>query len=334
MKIVEVDRISSVLKIFQNKQPFEVHVATANEHIDDSTGGLTIYVPKDRRAQELCFGSVLPRKLGAWLMRRSKSLIDGPIETEAVKALTAIFATERFVLDDVLDDQGILQVSFEDEDGESYSSETEEHQEEEQEEESQQQGSSDSELETDDTLSEQLTPSHSSTNAGTLPDAELSEIMREEGLHETLTEVISQRSQMSSQPLSGRVHHSPQAAVSPSSSQSLHHPSDQTRPNLPPAMTSLSGQYYSEDARYRVILDRVIEKAQSAVLPSSGSFDMSDLRNALPNDDTNAYESFDGLDLVSRFRSTSQLERDKKIGAAGELYVSDPTCTPQYSEAN
>ncbi|CAF3608899.1 unnamed protein product [Fusarium graminearum] len=321
MKIVEVDRISSVLKIFQNKQPFEVHVATANEHIDDSTGGLTIYVPKDRRAQELCFGSVLPRKLGAWLMRRSKSLIDGPIETEAVKALTAIFATERFVLDDVLDAQGILQVSFEDEDGESYSSETEEHQEEEQEEESQQQGSSDSELETDDTLSEQLTPSHSSTNAGTLPDAELSEIMREEGLHETLTEVISQRSQMSSQPLSGRVHHSPQAAVSPSSSQSLHHPSDQTRPNLPPAMTSLSGQYYSEDARYRVILDRVIEKAQSAVLPSSGSFDMSDLRNALPNDDTNAYESFDGLDLVSRFRSTSQLERDKKIGAAGELYV-------------
>ncbi|KAM0380433.1 hypothetical protein ACHAPK_001030 [Fusarium culmorum] len=318
MKVVEVDRISSVLKIFQNKQPFEVHVATANEHIDDSTGGSRFMSRK-----------IVERKSSV------SSLIDGPIETEAVKALTAIFATERFVLDDVLDDQGILQVSFEDEDGESYSSETEEYQEEEdQEEESQQQGSSDSELETDDTLSEQLTPSHSSTNAGTLPDAELSETMREEGLHETLTEVISRRSQMSSQPLSGRVHHSPQAAASPSSSQSLHHPCDQTRRNLPPAMASLSGQHYSEDTRYRVILDRVIEKAQSAVLPSRGSFDMSDLRNALPNDDTNAYESFDGLDLVSRFRSTSQLERDKKVGAAGELYVSDPTCTLQYSEAN
>ncbi|KAM0302573.1 hypothetical protein ACHAPM_004575 [Fusarium culmorum] len=182
MKVVEVDRISSVLKIFQNKQPFEVHVATANEHIDDSTGGSRFMSRK-----------IVERKSSVSVQSfpGNSSLIDGPIETEAVKALTAIFATERFVLDDVLDDQGILQVSFEDEDGESYSSETEEYQEEEdQEEESQQQGSSDSELETDDTLSEQLTPSHSSTNAGTLPDAELSETMREEGLHETLTEVF------------------------------------------------------------------------------------------------------------------------------------------------
>lgn len=34
------------------------------------------------------------------------------------------------------------------------------------------------------------------------------------------------------------------------------------------------------------------------------------------------FESFDGLDIVTRFRSANQLERDKKVGAAGELFVS------------
>ena len=31
------------------------------------------------------------------------------------------------------------------------------------------------------------------------------------------------------------------------------------------------------------------------------------------------------IDIENRFRSSSQLERDRKIGAAGELYVSCPT---------
>lgn len=49
---------------------------------------------------------------------------------------------------------------------------------------------------------------------------------------------------------------------------------------------------------------------------------MSDLLDALSGiGNADAYESFDGLDLISRFRSTNQLERDKKVGAAGELYA-------------
>ncbi|XEU94732.1 hypothetical protein FSHL1_000016 [Fusarium sambucinum] len=321
MKVVEVEKISSVLKIFQNRQSFEVPVATANEHIDDSTGRLTIYVPKERKAQELCFGSVLPRKLAAWLMRPPKSLTDGPIETDAIKALTAIFASDRSVLDDVLDDQGILQVSIENEDEEDNSNKPEEHHAEDQREEDQEQQSSNSHLETDDTLSEQLTPSHSSINSGTSQHAELSETTSEGSLHGTLVETISQRSQMSSQPPSVRVDHFSQAGLSRGSSQSLHRPSDQSPSNLPPALTSLSEQQPSDDARYRAILDRVIRKAQSSIFPSRGSFDMSDLRSALPGGDINAYESFDGIDVMSRFRSTNQLERDKKVGAAGELYV-------------
>ncbi|KAF5578414.1 hypothetical protein FPANT_10022 [Fusarium pseudoanthophilum] len=316
MRVLEVERISSVLKIFQNKQSFEIPVATANEHIEDSTGKLTIYVPKERRAQELCFGSVLPRKFGAWLMHPSKSLTDGPVETDIVKVLTAVFASERFVLDDVLDDQGILKVSFDNQDEEDNSDEVEV-----QEEEGQEQRLSDSRLETDDTSTEQLTPDRSSINAGTPPYAGSSGILPGGSPPGTVVETISQRSQMSYQPFSGRVHRSSQSDLFPSSPHPLHHPTDQVPSNPLSAMTSLPEQQSFEDARYRSILDRVIDKARNAAFPSRGSFDMTDMRNALPGDDTDAYQSFDGLDVMGQFRSTNQLERDKKVGAAGELYV-------------
>lgn len=326
MRVVEVERISSVLKIFQNKQSFEVPVATANEHIKDSTGELTIYVPKERRAQELCFGSVLPRKFAAWLMRTSKSPVDGLIEMDIVKVLTAVFASERFVLDDVLDDQGILTVPFDNRDEEDNSDEAEEHQTEDQgeghqEEEGQEPRLSGSRLETDDTSPEQLTPDRSSINAGTPPYAGSFGISPEGSLPETSVETISQRSQMSYQPHSGGVHRSSQSDLFPVSPQPLHHTSEQAPSNPLSAITSPPEQQSSEDARYRSILDRVVEKARNASFPSRGSFDMTHMRNALPGGDMNSYQSFDGLDIMGTFRSTNQLERDKKVGAAGELYV-------------
>lgn len=326
MRVVEVERISSVLKIFQNKHPFTIPVATANEHIEDTTGNLTIYVPRERRAQELCFGSVLPRKFAAWLMHPSKSLTDGPVETDIVKVLTAVFATERFVLDDVLDDQGILTVSFDNQDEEDNSDEAEEHQADDQEEEGQERRLSDSRLETDDTSTEQLTPERSSINASTPPYRGSSGNSPEGSPPGTVVETISQRSQMSYQPYSGRVHRSSQSDLFPSSPQPLHHPTDQVPSSQLSAMASLPEQQSFEDARYRSILDRVIEKARNVAFPSRGSFDMTDMRNALSGGDTDAYQSFDGLDVMGQFRSSNQLERDKKVGAAGELYVSNLTC--------
>ncbi|KAL2132354.1 hypothetical protein VTI74DRAFT_3925 [Chaetomium olivicolor] len=95
-------------------------------------------------------------------------------------------------------------------------------------------------------------------------------------------------------------------------------------------------QMSSEDRHYRRLLDRVVTAARNATLPTRGAFEMDSLRNALPRDEI---ISFDGLDTMNRFRSSSQLERDKKIGAAGELYAFellsglDPAL-PAWSRAN
>ncbi|KAK2601141.1 hypothetical protein N8I77_010611 [Diaporthe amygdali] len=72
--------------------------------------------------------------------------------------------------------------------------------------------------------------------------------------------------------------------------------------------------------RYENLLRRVVTAARRSQFPARGSFDMSDMSSALPVF-YGAADGYDGIFESHRFHSTSQLERDRKIGAAGELYV-------------
>ncbi|KAF4468849.1 ATPase-like ATP-binding domain [Fusarium albosuccineum] len=312
MAVMEIDGISSVLEIFQNRQRFQVTMAAANEHIDDeTTDRLVIYVPKERKAQELCFGSVLPRKLAAWLMRRPTSDNERAIEADIVNALTSIFACDRSVLDDVLDDQGIIQVPFENEDESDDDSEDDRAEDQEKPEE-EEHGLSESAIETDD--GEQTTPTHSSTNNNSPPHVGSSRDEPARAPTETIVERDSRRGHISHLPRPGVGDGSSQALPS---SPSLNTPSYQTPQYLPPETR------FPEGFEYLMILDTVVETARRTSFPPRVSFDMSDMQSALPGVTglADVYESFDGLDVMGRFRSTKQLERDKKIGAAGELYV-------------
>jgi hypothetical protein len=100
-------------------------------------------------------------------------------------------------------------------------------------------------------------------------------------------------------------------------------PRPQTRP-MPRVLQSApnataDGMDVDMDAGYLRLLNKILDAARRAVFPSRGSFNMSDILDALPGDGT-ADSSF-SYESVG-FRSKSRLERDKKIGAAGELFVS------------
>lgn len=313
MKVLEVKGIYSVLKLSQNGRQYEATLSTASEHIDEPAGNLTIYVPRDRRAQELCFGSVLPRKFATWLMRNPHTNIDGNVEVDIINALTSIFASDRAVLGEILDDQGMIELQFEDPDEDLNEDMMSGEQ-------AEDNDASDSTPETghgDSDLS--LTPTHSSvTDASILPSAVRdSEI--QEGASETEGAIVEIQSRTSHQVRRGDGspprplrHHSP--AGRPSSPEQLN--SQRLVPSNPISRAT-------EDQRYQTILERVIAAARFANFPSGGAFDLSGLRDALPDSgEPNSYLSYDGLDVLSRFRSANQLERDKKIGAAGELYVS------------
>lgn len=72
------------------------------------------------------------------------------------------------------------------------------------------------------------------------------------------------------------------------------------------------------DTIYMHLLDNVVRVARRTAFPSHGSFDMHGMLHVLPpSGEEEAVLPGDSL----RVRSSSQLERDKKIGAAGELFV-------------
>ncbi|ENH66987.1 hypothetical protein FOC1_g10004618 [Fusarium oxysporum f. sp. cubense race 1] len=312
MKVLEVEGISSVLKLSQNGVRYEARLSTTSEHIDEPAGNLTIYVPRDRRAQEVCFGSVLPRKFAAWLMRNPHTNIDGNVEVDIINALTSIFASDRAVLDEILDDQGMIQLQFEDPDEDLNEEEIGG-------EEVEDNHASDSTPEPGYEVSDPvLTPTHSSVNDTSILPSAMRDFEIEDGALETEGEIVETQSSTSHQVRRGDgstsrplLHHSPEGRPFSPEQLSNHRP-----------VPSYPASQATEDQRYRTILERVIAAARFANFPSGGAFDLNELRGALPDSgEPNSYLSYDGLDVLSRFQSTSQQERDKKIGAAGELYV-------------
>ncbi|KAG4281693.1 hypothetical protein FPRO06_10597 [Fusarium proliferatum] len=312
MKVLEVEGISSVLKLSQNGRQYEATLSTASEHIDEPAGNLIIYVPRDRRAQELCFGSVLPRRFATWLMRNPHTNIDGTVEVDIINALTSIFASDRAVLGEILDDQGMIELQFKDPDEDLNEDmmggeQTEDN------------DASDSTPEPGHGASDlALTPTHSSVTDASIAPSAVRDSEIEDGASETEGEIFEIQSRASHQVRRGDGslprplrHHSP--AGRPSSPEQLN--SQRLVPSNPISRAT-------EDQRYQTILERVIAAARFANFPSGEAFDLNDLRDALPDSgEPGSYLSYDGLDVLSRFRSMSQLERDKKVGAAGELYV-------------
>ncbi|KAF4335668.1 hypothetical protein FBEOM_10468 [Fusarium beomiforme] len=113
VQIVEVAYIFIKLEIVQDGQKIQSDMTyRARAHISDCDDGLIIYVTTDGNDQQLCFFSVLPRKLQEWLMENPHRSPNGA-PFEVVNALTSIFASDVSVLDGILEDQGIVQVPFE-----------------------------------------------------------------------------------------------------------------------------------------------------------------------------------------------------------------------------
>ncbi|KAK0705957.1 hypothetical protein B0T26DRAFT_679718 [Lasiosphaeria miniovina] len=89
------------------------------------------------------------------------------------------------------------------------------------------------------------------------------------------------------------------------------------------------------DSDYLALLHQVVAAARRTTFPSGGAFDMPGVQAALL--DVAGEEAGGGAADRYRLRSTSQLERDKRIGAAGELFVFELLSRlrlPGFSRAN
>ncbi|KAF4434911.1 hypothetical protein FACUT_7571 [Fusarium acutatum] len=112
IECVQVWRIKTFFILQQNGETFVTESQLSKTHIAEPDGRLTIYVPMDPASQDVCFGSVLPRKLATWIMQDSESSGRPHVDIEMVNALTAILASETTSLDEILDELGIAKISY------------------------------------------------------------------------------------------------------------------------------------------------------------------------------------------------------------------------------
>ncbi|KZF20943.1 hypothetical protein L228DRAFT_223072 [Xylona heveae TC161] len=300
-EVVETTGISSVLQISQDGQLAEVTETIGDMHIDDGSSGLTIYVPMDKKAQDFCFASPLPTHLADWLMRNPTTQICDKVESELITALTTLLYADFSIVDDILDRQGIIQVSVPYEDAEIVGDDAERlvHPVDEDAPSSQQYEISD-QLHTESLDEDEASPQkyEISDQSDTEPLEESTESLQiptpYESSNNVSEQVITRQSRMAS-------HQSVATYIRPAPATSVDFPRS------------------AEDTQYLRLLNKVVQAARNAQFPSRGAFDMTGLLIALPRE--GSFASFDGFDVGDRFRSSSQLERDKKIGAAGELYV-------------
>ena len=291
-EVYETDGIVRNLVYTQKIETVTVEVHKRKFHISEDSGILKVYVPKDRKDQELCFLQLLPTKLFNEVMmgdKTSNSTLAS--DAEAVRIIAALFMSSDEVVCDLLDEAGIIPVPYPDEfDIEAF-----------------EQASSivDSAIQYEN---------HSPINIETEPGESPKED-REQSLEKSV-----------SSPGSGLLSSTPPSSYRTSyrvASPTYRQPSISSFSSRP--STSLSNEFApfsvnSGQAEYRRLLSNIIAAAKSkrGGFPTRGAFNLDDLLNALPIESDAEPISYD---LPFGVRSENQLEHDMKVGAAGELYV-------------
>ncbi|KAJ5724661.1 hypothetical protein N7493_006389 [Penicillium malachiteum] len=282
------DNIVSTLRIVQDGTPADVEETIAKLHISETSSGLTIYIPRDRKAQEICFCDILPKHIVEWLMRDPTTQILEPFGPDMLKIVIMMFSIHPFAIDSVLDREGITEVDIANEDNRFEDDSSSE----------------------DSFPQEDLAQSDGDDNGSSGHSVDIETASPQD--FQPFTQYFARHS----------------STTSYRSIPSEGHPTPRPLFNAPSP----------ENLQYRNLLDHVLQAARQASFPSHGAFNMDQLNQALPQDeDPGQYEGFDGPEVRISFLSDSQFERDKKVGAAGELYAFEllkGLLLPDWSDSN
>lgn len=115
-RIEATDGVFSILRISQDGVVADVEELIGKLHISEEPSGLVVYVPKDKKAQELCFCDLLPKQLTDWLMRDPATQIPDNIESDAITVISMILSIDPSATDLILERQGIIEIDVPNED--------------------------------------------------------------------------------------------------------------------------------------------------------------------------------------------------------------------------
>ena len=339
-QVYETDGIAATLSFNQDGREICYEKGRSDLHIEEDGIHLEIFVPRDKKSQESCYARKLPLSLFKWLMIPSEGG-QLTLNEKGLRVTASVLNSSRSVIADILEEEGIAAGEFEDD-----YEENEEPEEAQAAEEAQATGESHVAEKThnveefqdvEDVVSSSdedpiATPALAETEAEetpglATPDSSQHAAPVRQGAVDnpsftpsSINQGVATGSSARCQPTRSRRFSSSDIAedVSYFGARS-DFATTRNQPTIQPipAVPALIDQ---EATRYQALLERVVTSARGCPrLPSQGAYDMTGMSNALS--DLMGDSSYDEVDQFPRFRSSSQQERDRKIGAAGELYV-------------
>ncbi|SMY20401.1 unnamed protein product [Zymoseptoria tritici ST99CH_1A5] len=291
LRTLATNEIRSVSSLFQDGKSVELESQAGDVHIEALGDAITVYVPRNKAKQQVCYASKLPEKLAAWIMQHPITNIEESVDRSMISVLTAVLSVTPSVLSPILDHQGIIQLSIADADPE-----TDNH--------------DDTEDESVSSEDEAIPAPQASPSA---PEPEV--VFGGAGLSSwrfaPRTSIPRPNGDTSEEPVSSEEE---EETVTSSRAYTGSRGSLFGRPLFSPGTSAP----HSNASTYQELLQKVVRAARTARFPSKGAFSMSALRSALPEDDAVGYNGFEATD---RYHPINAGERNFEIGAAGELYV-------------
>ncbi|EXF84440.1 hypothetical protein CFIO01_02755 [Colletotrichum fioriniae PJ7] len=109
-EVFETHGISSEVHLVQDAKA-HIHVKPTSElHIREAAGRLEIYVPLNKEGQDFCYHSSLPRRLLEWVMTEPETQICGAIPHRAISAMSSALNAPIQSVSQILEAEGIIDI--------------------------------------------------------------------------------------------------------------------------------------------------------------------------------------------------------------------------------
>lgn len=112
--IYETDGICSELHLNQGGNDLKVQNGRSELHIGGNESELKVYVPLDKGSQELCFMDGLPKGLLEWIMTDPSTQICEKLNDKALGAIQKVLLARKIHVSEILDRVGIVSVEMPD----------------------------------------------------------------------------------------------------------------------------------------------------------------------------------------------------------------------------
>ncbi|EHK18343.1 uncharacterized protein TRIVIDRAFT_47475 [Trichoderma virens Gv29-8] len=301
-KVFETDKISCLQIVQQGGKQYSHEISRSEFHLEETDVGLDIFVPQEKKSQALCLARALPARLFEWMTTVPSTKNSSSINDRSHSLVKDILKEDSDIYNQILLAEGIVDIDIEDEDVSDEEDST-----------------------TASSARGEASETYGSTEFGS-------------NMATPLTDISSPRMDFDQDEILPTVAHqaiigaNSRFASSRSATRVLiqETPSNASAGNIE-LSTSIRREAISASIGYTGLLSQVVSAARRASFPTKGIFDLDALRESLPSvaaTNSNLYET-DGSEFNSAL-GLPQMERDKMIGAAGELYVFEllKACNP------